>query len=40
MAKAHQSEFRFRKTDTIGAASAEDDTEFLHACFGLWIEAL
>lgn len=33
MAKAHQSEFRFRKTDTIGAASAEDDTEFLKTCF-------
>ena len=33
MAKASQSEFRFRKTDTIGAASAEDDTEFLETCF-------
>lgn len=33
MAKAHQSEFRFRRTDTIGAASAEDDTEFLKTCF-------
>jgi len=31
--KAHQSEFRFRKMDTIGAASAEDDTEFLKTCF-------
>ena len=33
MAKTYQSEFRFRKTDTIGAASAEDDTEFLNTCF-------
>lgn len=33
MAKAHQSEFRFRRTDTIGAASAEDDAEFLKTCF-------
>lgn len=33
MAKAYQSEFRFRRTDTIGAASAEDDTEFLKTCF-------
>ena len=33
MARAHQSEFRFRTTDTIGAASAEDDTEFLKTCF-------
>ena len=33
MAKASQSEFKFRKTDTIGAASAEDDVEFLKACF-------
>ena len=27
------SEFRFRKTDTIGSASAEDDSEFLEECF-------
>ena len=34
MAKAHQkSEFRFKRTDTIGAASAEDDAEFLKTCF-------
>ena len=33
MAKANQSEFKFRKTDTIGTASAEDDVEFLEACF-------
>ena len=33
MAKAPQSEFKFRRSDTIGAASAEDDTEFLDACF-------
>ena len=33
MAKAHQSEFKFRKLDTIGAASAEDDGEFLKDCF-------
>ena len=33
MFKASQSEFRFRKTDTIGATSAEDDTEFLETCF-------
>lgn len=33
MAKGRQSEFRFRRTDTIGAASAEDDTEFLETCF-------
>ena len=33
MIKVHQSEFKFRKTDTIGAASAEDDTEFLETCF-------
>lgn len=31
--KAHQSEFKFRKTDTVGAASAEDDTSFLQTCF-------
>ena len=31
--KPHQSEFRFRKTDTIGTASAEDDAEFLRTCF-------
>ena len=33
MAKAPQSEFKFRKTDKIGAASAEEDIEFLQACF-------
>ena len=33
MAKATHSEFKFRKSDTIGAASAEDDTEFLEKCF-------
>ncbi len=33
MRKVHQSEFRFRNTDTIGAASAEDDTELLKTCF-------
>ena len=33
MIKVHQSEFKFRKTDTIGAASTEDDTEFLETCF-------
>ena len=33
MVKARPSEFRFRKTDTIGAASAEDDSEFLKTCF-------
>ena len=33
MAKATYSEFKFRKSDTIGAASAEDDTEFLEKCF-------
>ena len=33
MAKSQQSEFKFRKTDTIGAASAEDDGEFLQECF-------
>ena len=33
MAKARQSEFKFRKTDTIGAASAEEDVEFLKTCF-------
>ena len=33
MSKAHQSEFRFRRADTIGAASAEDDSEFLETCF-------
>ena len=30
---SNSSDFRFRKTDTIGAASAEEDTEFLAACF-------
>ena len=33
MAKVTQSEFKFRKSDTIGAASAEEDTEFLRQCF-------
>ena len=33
MSKASQSEFRFKRTDTIGAASAEDDTKFLDDCF-------
>ena len=33
MAKTDQSEFKFRKTDTIGTASAEDDLEFLQTCF-------
>jgi len=27
------STFRFRKTDQIGAAGAEEDAEFLHSCF-------
>ena len=33
MAIESQSEFKFRKSDTIGAASAEEDTEFLSECF-------
>ena len=33
MAKGQSSGFRFRKTDSIGAASAEDDIEFLRTCF-------
>ena len=33
MAKADQSEFKFRRLDTIGAASAEEDGEFLEDCF-------
>lgn len=33
MAKTRQTEFKFRKTDTIGAASAEEDIEFLQTCF-------
>ena len=33
MADALQTEFKFRRTDTIGAASAEEDTEFLKNCF-------
>lgn len=33
MAKVNPSEFKFRKTDTIGSASAEEDTEFLTGCF-------
>ena len=31
--RTQPSEFKFRKTDTIGAVSAEDDTEFLEICF-------
>jgi len=31
--KAASSAFRFRTTDTIGAAGAEDDSEFLKECF-------
>ena len=33
MARTTRSEFKFRKSDTIGAASAEEDTEFLKQCF-------
>lgn len=33
MAKQSSSEFRFRKTDTIGAAAAEEDGQFLEQCF-------
>ena len=33
MSAKRSSEFRFRKTDTIGAASAEDDSEYLKDCF-------
>ena len=33
MIKPDQSEFKFKKTDTVGAASAEDDTTFLQSCF-------
>ena len=33
MPKASQTEFKFRKSDNIGAASAEEDTEFLKTCF-------
>ena len=33
MATKHQSEFRFQTTDTVGAASAEDDAGFLKDCF-------
>ena len=33
MTTVSQSEFTFRKSDTIGAASAEEDTEFLKQCF-------
>lgn len=29
----HRTEFRFAPTDSIGAAGAEDDREFLHECF-------
>ena len=25
--------FKFRKMDTVGAADAEDDTQFLESCF-------
>ena len=31
--KAQKSEFKFKSTDTIGFASAEDDGEFLRECF-------
>ena len=33
MVKIPQSQFKFRKTDRIGAASAEDDSELLKTCF-------
>ena len=33
MEKTSQSEFKFRRSDTIGAASAEEDTDFLRECF-------
>ena len=33
MPRQRPPEFRFRKTDTIGSASAEDDHEFLKECF-------
>ena len=33
MLKASSTEFKFRKSDNIGAASAEEDTEFLRTCF-------
>lgn len=33
MARTAHSEFKFRRSDTIGAASAEEDTEFLRNCF-------
>ena len=33
MVNANQSEFKFRKADTVGAASAEDDAAFLETCF-------
>lgn len=33
MTKAHPSDFRFRRMDTIGAASAEEDIEFLKTSF-------
>ena len=31
--REHQPQFKFRKNDTIGTASAEDDAEFLSTCF-------
>ena len=33
MAKVLQSDFKFRRSDRIGAASAEDDNQFLKECF-------
>ena len=33
MAKHQTSEFKFRKTDTIGVASAEEDSDYLSTCF-------
>ena len=33
MPRVAQTEFKFRKSDNIGAASAEEDTEFLKTCF-------
>lgn len=33
MLKSGAQEFRFRKTDTVGAPAAEDDAEFLKACY-------
>jgi len=33
MAREAEPTFRFRTTDSIGAAAAEDDNEFLRTCF-------